>query len=236
MENIMVAYNNCVDAVEAASAALAANLLEQALHTYCEVTVSGTGLRIWGTAAGGVLNRKFKLSTDGDGPALELFRCTHKPLTISGWDLRQGRTLGNIDRLLNGAVPWAQRRRAVIAPTPLARGNGGGAGLPYTIDEIKQIVRNGAPEGTNRSDLFHAIVGHYHGCGWSAEEIVAHFEPHLLGIGERFIGEGRLTTEVIRSLGKYVGYAWTRTASAPSAQFLPKILQRRVILPISPCH
>jgi Protein of unknown function (DUF3987) len=190
----------------------AMNMLEQALNTYCEVTVSGTGLRIWGTAAGGVLNRKFKLSTDSDGPALELFRCTHKPLTISGWDLRQGRALGNIDRLLNGAVPWAQRRRAAVAPTPIARGNGGGAGLPYTIDEIEQIVRNGAPDGANRSDLFHAIVGHYHGCGWSAEEIVAHIEPHLLGIGERFIAEGRLTTEVIRSLGKYVGYAWTSDA------------------------
>jgi Protein of unknown function (DUF3987) len=190
----------------------AQNLLEQALHTYAEATVSGTGLRIWGTAGGGVLDRKFKLSTDGDGPALELFRHTHKALTISGWDLRQGRALGNIDRLLNGAVPWAQRRRAAIAPTPVARSNGGGAGLPYTIDEIEQIVRNGAPDGANRSDLFHAIVGHYHGCGWSAEEIVAHFEPHLLGIGERFIAEGRLVTEVIRSLGKYVGYAWTSDA------------------------
>jgi Protein of unknown function (DUF3987) len=190
----------------------AQNLLEQAQHTYAEVTVSGTGLRIWGTATGGVLDRKFKLSTDSDGPALELFRHTHKALTVSGWDLRQGRALGNIDRLLNGAVPWAQRRRAAIAPTPVARSNGGGGGLPYTIDEIEQIVRNGAPDGANRSDLFHAIVGHYHGCGWSAEEIVAHVEPHLLGIGERFIAEGRLVTEVIRSIGKYVGYAWTSDA------------------------
>jgi Protein of unknown function (DUF3987) len=186
----------------------AQNLLEQALHAYCEVTVSGTGLRIWGTAAGGVLDRKFKLDANSDGAALELFRHTHKALTISGWDLRQGRTLGNIDRLLDRAVPWAQRRRAAIAPTPVARRNGGGAGLPYTITEIEQIVCNGAPEGTNRSDLFHAIVGHYWGCGWSAEEIVAHLEPHLLGIGERFIAEGRLVTEVIRSIGKYRGLAW----------------------------
>jgi hypothetical protein len=189
----------------------AQNLLEQALHAYCEVTVSGTGLRIWGTAAGGVLDRKFKLDTNSDGAALELFRHTHKALTISGWDLRQGGTLGNIDELLDSAVPWAQRRKAAIAPTPVARSNGG-AGLSYTIDEIEQIVCNGAPDGANRSDLFHAIVGHYHGCGWSAEEIVAHFEPHLLGIGERFIAEGRLVTEVIRSIGKFCGYAWTSDA------------------------
>lgn len=57
--------------------------------------------------------------------------------------------------------------------------------------------------GANRSDVFHAIVGHYVGCGWGLERILAHLEQHPNGIGSRYLAEGRLGGEIARSAGKY---------------------------------
>ena len=120
-------------------------MLEQALHSYAEITVGGSGLRIWGTAAGDALHRKFELDT-GDKHAVELFRATNKALTISGLDLRQGRSLGNIDRLMDWCVFFGEKHKPVstAAMAPI-RFNGNGSG--YSVDDIEQIVRNGAPEG-----------------------------------------------------------------------------------------
>src|SRR5262249_19526750 len=39
----------------------AQRLLDQARHTYCEISPSGTGLRIWGAATGAPVHRPFKL-------------------------------------------------------------------------------------------------------------------------------------------------------------------------------
>ena len=51
------------------------------------MTPSGEGLRIWGLADGDPLNRKFTLEIDGKRIAAELFRCTNKALTITGYTL-----------------------------------------------------------------------------------------------------------------------------------------------------
>jgi hypothetical protein len=83
-------------------------MLGRALHSYCEITPSGCGLRIWGTATGDALHRKFALDCNADA-AVELFRRTSKALTITGSDLRQGRTLGSLDQLLDWAVIFAGR-------------------------------------------------------------------------------------------------------------------------------
>ena len=60
-----------------------------------------------------------------------------------------------------------------------------------------------APAGANRSDVFHAIVGHYVGCGWDLKRILAHLEQYPEGIGSRYLAEGRLGDEIARSAGKY---------------------------------
>jgi hypothetical protein len=77
----------------------------------------------------------------------------------------------------------------------------------YSIDEIEQIVRDGAPAGTNRSDVFHSIVGHYVGCGWSVEQIAEHLQRFPDGIGGRYLAEHRLDQEIARSVGKYAARA-----------------------------
>jgi AAA domain len=181
-------------------------LLEQALLTYCEITPSGCGLRIWGLGEGKVLHRKFALAQSGEIPradaALELFRRTNKALTITGLDVRQGRTLCSIDRLMDWAVIFAERQKPAPAASVLI--GMAGNGLNLTVDQIETIVQTGElPPGGNRSDLFHAIVGHYLGVGWSAEQIAEHFAEFPEGIAARYIGENRLSGEVARSVSKY---------------------------------
>jgi hypothetical protein len=175
----------------------AQRFLAKASHSYVEISPSGMGLRIWGTASGETLHRKFTF----DGSALELFRRTRKPLTVTGLQLGNSQVLGNIDALLDRAVIWAQQRQAKLSkgkPEITARTTG-----QYSIDQIEQIVREGAPEGANRSDTFHGIVGHYIGCGWTIEEIINHLEEFPDGIGNRYISEGRLAREVRRSAAAF---------------------------------
>ena len=180
--------------------------LERGRDSYSEVTPSGDGVRIWGLANGATLNRKFTLEIDGKKIAAELFRRTNKPLTITGYTLDPAvRELTNIDRTLDWAVIWGGRRKAAAAPPPsLSKSlNGNGAGCGYSIDEIERIVRSGAPAGDNRSDLFHTLIGHYTGCGWSAEQTFGHLQQFPNGIGAKYIGEGRLALEVSRSFRKW---------------------------------
>jgi primase-polymerase (primpol)-like protein len=77
--------DHCRDAVTGSVDYWAQLMLEQALHSYAEITVGGSGLRIWGIAAGDALHRKFELDT-GDKHAVELFR--HYRAHHFGLDLR----------------------------------------------------------------------------------------------------------------------------------------------------
>jgi hypothetical protein len=63
-------------------------------------------------------------------------------------------------------------------------------------------VREGAGSA-NRSDMFHTVVGHYLGCGWSLERIDEHLRQFPEGIADEYLGESRLSREISRSAGKY---------------------------------
>ena len=105
------------------------------------------------------MNRKFTLEIDGKLIAAELFRRTNKALTITGLTLNPTiHELTNIDRVIDWGVVWGERRKAAAAAEKRRadcrqRINGGGCG--YNVDEIEQIVREGAPAGKNRSETFH---------------------------------------------------------------------------------
>jgi hypothetical protein len=186
--------------------AWAQNFLEFGRHTYSEVTPSGAGCRIWGLAVGAALNRKFTLEIDGKEIAVELFRRTRKVLTITGYKLDTVRELTGIDKVLDWGVTWGERRKAAAAATAPVNGNQfNNNGSGYSVDQVEQIVRAGAPEGANRSDVFHTIVGHYVGCGWDVERILKHLQQYPHGIGERYIAENRLYKEIARSAAKYAG-------------------------------
>ncbi len=133
-----------------------------------------------------------------------------KPLTITGLTLNPAITkLAGIDKTIDWSVVWGERRKAeAAAAKPAPAGNGGfdSNGSGYSIDEIEGFVREGAPmrDGkSSRSEIFHTVVGHYHGCGWSAERIFAHLQQFPTGIGDKYIAEGRLSGEIARSLKKY---------------------------------
>ena len=201
--------DHCRDVTTCSIDVWAQNFLDTGRFSYSEVTPSGTGCRIWGLANGATVHKKFSLEIEGKQIAAELFRRTNKVLTITGYKLETVRELTNIDQLIDWGVVWGERRKAAAAEaaaTGLARtsGNGlNGNGSKYSIDEIELIVRNGAPAGTNRSDVFHGIVGHYVGCGWSVEQIAEHLQQFPDGIGSRYLSEHRLHNEIVRSAGKY---------------------------------
>ena len=201
--------DHCRDVTTCSIDVWAQNFLDTGRLSYSEVTPSGTGCRIWGLANGATVHKKFSLEIRGKQIAAELFRRTNKVLTITGYKLDTVRELTNIDRLIDWGVVWGERRKAAAAEaavTGLARTNGNGLngnGSKYSIDEIELIVRNGAPAGANRSDVFHGIVGHYVGCGWSVEQIAEHLQQFPDGIGSRYLSEHRLHNEIVRSAGKY---------------------------------
>jgi hypothetical protein len=177
--------------------------LERGRNTYSEITPSGSGCRIWGLASGEKLHRKFDLMVDGKVITAELFRRTNKALTITGLKLDSIRELTSIDRVLDWAVIWGERRKAAAAQAESVSVGFNGSSNRYSVEQIEEIVRTGAPEGANRSDTFHMVIGHYLGCGWDAERILAHLEQNPDGIGERYLREGRLAREIARSIKKY---------------------------------
>jgi hypothetical protein len=187
----------------------AQNFLDVARHTYAEVTPSGEGCRIWGLTGDGTdsVNRKFTLEIDGKQIAAELFRRTPKALTITGYRLDSIRELANIDKVFHWATVWGERRKAAAAEAAAVTQQINGHSLNGGGHDIEQLVRAGAPDSVNRSDTFHAVVGHYVGCGWSAERIYEHLQQYPDGIGGRYLGEGRLSREVARSASKYLDRA-----------------------------
>ena len=182
----------------------AQNFLDLAVIPIREVTPSGAGCRIWGLASGAALHRKFTLEIDGKPIAAELFRRTRKALTITGYRLDTIRELTSIDKVLDWGVIWGERRKAAAAAAAPVNGHSfNGSGSGHSVDQIEQIVRKGAPAGANRSDIFHTVVGHYLGCGWTVEQILAHLQQFPHGISDRYLREGRLHREIARSASKY---------------------------------
>jgi tetratricopeptide (TPR) repeat protein len=202
--------DHCRDPNTHSIAPWAQNFLDVARHTYSEVTPSGEGCRIWGTTGPDTdpVHRKFTLEIDGKPIAAELFRHTSKVLTVTGYRLDTIRELSSLDRAFGWAITWGERRKAAAAEAAQFNShsfNGGGSG--HDIDHIERIVREGAATGSNRSDMFHMVVGHYLGCGWSVEQIDEHLRQYPDGIAGRYFAEGRLSREISRSAGKYTDRA-----------------------------
>jgi hypothetical protein len=215
----------------------AQNFLDVARHSYSEVTPSGEGCRIWGLTGPDTnpVNRKFTLEIDGKTIAAELFRRTAKALTITGYGLDSIRELTNLDRAFGWAVTWGERRKAAAAEATPFNGhsfNGGGPG--HDVDHIERIVREGATAGANRSDMFHMVVGHYLGCGWSVEQIDEHLRQCPHGIAGRYFAEGRLSREISRSASKYTDRALSLFDGWKAPEKIVETPPREIHEPVSP--
>jgi predicted P-loop ATPase len=154
------------------------------LGLYCEVTVSGSGLRFIGLSQNSnELHRKFIINRSSRA-GIELYRNCARYITVSGLQHGSCEDLGQIDDYLDILV---------------ARfGNAGGQRAAY----YRNLIENGTSNpNDDRSALFQEVVWHLAAAGWSIEQIVDELAKYPNGIGLKYAA--RLLTEVTRSYDKW---------------------------------
>jgi hypothetical protein len=184
------------------------------LHTandaYVELTPSGEGLRIIGLGSSdGTLHRKWKVEGEREGAAIEIYRNTARYVTVTGQQIGDCTALVPTNGLL-------EQIRAHYDGKSKGGANGhdfnddGKQGAAFDYDEV---IRNGAPAGSDVSAVFHSVVGHLHAQGMTIDEIVGELGKYINGIGRRY--PGRLQREVERCYGKWQS---KRRITAPTAE------------------
>jgi hypothetical protein len=171
----------------------AQKLLDAAPNTYQEVTVSGTGLRIIGTAYGPETHRRFSVP-GREGAGVEVYRDAVRYITVSGLQHNRCNELANVDALIDGIV--AKHDIADNTETKIKTTDDGGNGL----DDIDNLIRNGAPE-TQRSEAFARCVWSLAGCGLSADEVEEELRRYPNGIMAKYAK--RLRREIDRCYVKW---------------------------------
>jgi hypothetical protein len=187
-----VDIDKCRDPETGAIDSWAQQILDAAPNTYREITVSGTGLRIIGTAKGTETHRRFSVS-GREGAGIEVYRKATRYITVSG--LEQGRCakLVNIDALIDKIV--AEHDIADNTEKTKTTDDGGNG-----LDDIDNLIRNGAPE-TQRSEAFSRCVWSLAGQGLNADEIEEELRKYPNGIALKYIN--RLRREIDRCYGKW---------------------------------
>ena len=178
-------------------------------------------------------NRKFSLEIDGKQVAAEVFCRAGKALTVTGVRIGEARALADTRELVGWAIAWGEREKAASeARKPNGHAPLNGARIPADRrrHHVDQVIR-GAPAGENRSDTFHAIVGHLFGCARDAAAIAAKLRQHPDGVGARYIAEGRLEQEIARSAKKFA-----KDALPAFAGFAPIVTPAAKPAPSKPAH
>jgi hypothetical protein len=172
---------------------------------YAEISPSGTGLRFLGEPGNGqyLHTQDAPIEISGKLIRVELFRCCNKFLTVTGAALNPAGALSNLDRALDWGADWLRRRKAEKCKAEHTGNGFDSSGCKYTIGEIDAIVAAGTPAGADRSSVFHSVVGHFVGVGWSADQLEDLLAQHPNGVAARYITEGRLRQEIERSLNKF---------------------------------
>jgi putative DNA primase/helicase len=173
----------------------ARDLRAEANGAYCEVTVSGQGLHLIGTAEGDEIQRKFRIENACADAAIELFRNTKRYITISGLQLGECESLTPLDDLLYTVLARFDQRNTNRRDGRDQRQRGDNR-------NYDDLIRNGAPAG-ERSELFHGAVWHLASQGHLVDEIERMLAQYPDGIAERYIADGRLRGEVERSYRKW---------------------------------
>jgi hypothetical protein len=171
---------------------------------YCEVTVSGTGLRLIGITEGPEVHRKFKIENARPDAKIELFRDTARFITISGLQLGKCQHLPPFDEFVDAMLARYGERGAEVEPKG-----------PRADRDWDDIIRNGAPQG-DRSELFHGSVWHLANKGLNVDQIVDQLARYPDGIALKYAD--RLHQEVARSYEK-----WKQHQSPAERQDLPII-------------
>src|SRR5262249_6641292 len=92
--------DRCRDSETGAIDAWAKAIIDRASDAYIEVTVSGSGLRVVGTAIGKATHTRYK-APGHNGAGIELYRRAVRYITVSGLQIGNSDTLSNIDALID---------------------------------------------------------------------------------------------------------------------------------------
>jgi hypothetical protein len=188
-----VDLDHCVNGGDFNMEPWAAQLHAEAGGAYREITVSGTGLRFIGRAAGGDLQRKFSFNRR-TGAGIELYRNTPRYITVSGLERGTCSELPPLDGLIDTLFNRYSGK---------AKQSGGfnfNDASPQDTQNYDNLIRNGAPDG-QRSEAFQSVVWHLAGRGWTVEAIVDELAKHPTGIGAKYLD--RLFEEATRSFDKW---------------------------------
>lgn len=184
--------------------------LIQDCASYAEVTVSGTGIRIIGTAQGPTVHRKQKL-IECEG-SIETYRRAARFIVVTGLQVAQSSgCLASLDAVIDKTVTALDGRKnsGSSAQGEIFEAR---ARLPTRLDHL---VRFGVAEG-QRSEQFHHVVGWLKQLGWSVDGICDLLSTHPAGIASKYLG--RLAPEVQRCFDKTEGPRDERTKSQTSDQ------------------
>lgn len=189
--------DDCRDPENGKIASWAWTLIDAA-RSYTEVTVSGTGIRIIGTAQGDLVHRKFGQGADG---SLEIYRRCARFIVVTGLPVSGAYgELCDIDQAIDDTLNGVDGKgRPEAGPTldlaslPFSQNvDSKAAALP---EPLLNIIIAGVPEG-QRSEQFHHAVGWLKDRGWIADQIIALLERYPSGIAAKY--QGRLRAEVER--------------------------------------
>jgi AAA domain len=198
--------DHCRDPQSRSTDIWAKNVLDRAerLNAYIEITPTGTGYRVLGRATGGRVYRKFKIAGGREDAAIEIFRAAEKFITVTGNRVSAPRTsarLPNIDGLIDDLVAAYD---ATPKPAPKSsKGNGAAHAHDNRGVDWDAIIRDGEPEGEDRSQWFNRCAWHLKGIGLDRDGIIAELGEHPDGVARRYIAEERLAGEVDRCLKDY---------------------------------
>jgi hypothetical protein len=191
-----VDLDHCRDRETGAIAEWAQAIVDRAPGSYCEITVSGSGLRLIGTAQGFELQRKFPAL---EGGQFELYRRTARYITVSGQAIGGANgPLPGLDNLLDELLAEAGQRIADDQEPPTSPPHGGQWVRGGMTEALFAAIIDGTPGG--RGARFMGAVAQMKRLGWTIDGIIELFEQHPTGIAEKYAG--RLRAEVERAFRK----------------------------------
>lgn len=170
--------------------------------SYTEITVSGTGLRIIGAAAGPHVHRK--QPWPGTGGSVETYRKAARYIVVTGLALEGGfAALANIDGIVDRTVERLDAEAARKTKAERDRFDFNTDAQRDLPPELDRLIREGVPVG-QRSAQFHHVVGWLKDLNCSVDDIERVLARHPNGIAQKFAG--RLRQEIERCYGKTGGH------------------------------
>ncbi len=167
-------------------------IIDKAPAAYCEITVSGTGLRLIGTGIGEKTHTSYRVEGAWDGAKLEIFRRAVRYITVSGLQIGACSELTNIDNLIDDLTTQYGDANPKLVP--------GQGSFGFEKRGINDLIRNGVPE-RQRSEAFQSVIFRLANAGLSIDEIETALAKHPNGIARKYAG--RLRPEIERSYGKW---------------------------------